>query len=438
MKYYFLTIILFFLFIGIISPVNSQDLFTLRQAVDLAIENSFEIKIERNNAAISDNNNNPGVAGALPSVGLSASDNQQMTSIYQKLSNGTIIERQNAFGNNANASLSASMILYNGMRITAEKKRLEEISLLSKYQLKSKIQSVTAEVMLKYYEMVRQEKYLVSLQKSVGLAEKKLEIAHNRKEAGLAGNPEVFQSQVDLNTLLETQAEQELQLQQARITFAGLLNLPRDTVFKLEEPTPSILPFSLEEGMDFLKTNPDLKALGAAVRAQEEVVREIAALRSPTLRANAAYNYNFSQSQAGFQLMNQSYGPTIGLSLSLPLYSGGANKKAEQNARLTTDNFKLSQESLKNELQTSLQSWFATWESGKRQLALEKDNYKLSGELLELELEKYKLRESSVLQLRQAEENFENSAFRLFTIAYTVKTAEIQVKLLCNQLEVEE
>ena len=51
------------------------------------------------------------------------------------------------------------------------------------------------------------------------------------------------------------------------------------------------------------------------VRINKFIVKEVGAQRYPTLRASAAYNFNRNKVSAGNVLLNQSYGPSAGLTL---------------------------------------------------------------------------------------------------------------------------
>src|SRR5206468_979406 len=101
-------------------------------------------------------NNNIGVAGGLPLITGSASDNEQLTNVNQKLNTGTIIQRDGVFANSLNANVAGSMLLYNGLRVVATKKRLEEIEKQSEEYVNAQIQNTMAAVMTAYFDIIRQ------------------------------------------------------------------------------------------------------------------------------------------------------------------------------------------------------------------------------------------------------------------------------------------
>ena len=68
------------------------------------------------------------------------------------------------------------------------------------------------------------------------------------------------------------------------------------------------------------------------------------------------------------------------------------------------------------------------------QLKTEKENYKLSGQLLELVLQRFQLRQATIVEVKNAQQSFEQSGFRLVNLSFAAKASEIELKRLSNQL----
>src|SRR5450432_371163 len=117
----------FFLFILTVFFVQisfAQEL-RLHDAVTIALKNSYNIQIGKNYVDIATINNNYGIAGGLPLVIGSASDNEQITSIKQEYSSAPFSKTSNnASSNSIAAGLTGSILLYNGQRVVTTKQRL--------------------------------------------------------------------------------------------------------------------------------------------------------------------------------------------------------------------------------------------------------------------------------------------------------------------------
>jgi len=137
---------------------------SLTDVINTALKNSYDIQIARNNLEISNINNYIGIAGALPSVTGTGTDNEQLTSINQKYADATRdTKRDNVGSNNLTIGVTGSILLYNGFRVVATKKRLEELQLQNQQLLNAQIQATIAAVMTKYYDVVRQQTYLKTI-----------------------------------------------------------------------------------------------------------------------------------------------------------------------------------------------------------------------------------------------------------------------------------
>ena len=89
-----LFIILFF----ISTKIFAQQPLQLSDAINIALKNSYDIEVAKNNVRINSINNNYGVAGGLPVVTGALSDREQITDVNQKLSDGEHINRSAASG----------------------------------------------------------------------------------------------------------------------------------------------------------------------------------------------------------------------------------------------------------------------------------------------------------------------------------------------------
>jgi outer membrane protein len=425
-----------FLVLSFGKPLLAQQTLTLSDAINIALKNSLDIQFAKNNLSISAISDDKGFAGGLPVVSATITDNEQVVSINQKFSDPTRdTQRPNVGTNNLTAGVTASMVLYNGNRITATKKRLEEIKGLNQQVLATQIQNTIAAVMTRYYDVVRQQDFLKTIHQSIVASEKRLEVLNIRKESGLANQADLLQAKIDLNAL-----EQNLQTQQLVIdqTKTDLLNLifmkPADASILIRDTIVVDNKLLLDSIRKYMPANPSLLAASQQVKVNEWLEKETEALRYPTLRANTGYNFSNSKSAAGFALLNQSYGPFVGINLGIPIYNGGVSKKQQQIAEINTRNARLQYDNMFFDMETGIVRTFQSYKSNLLQLQTEKKNYQLSSELLDLVLHKFELGQSTILDVKQAQVSFENEGFRLVNLSYAAKVAEIELNRIAGKL----
>ncbi len=101
----------------------------LQEAVNIALKNSLDIQVSKANVDIAHIYNDFGYAGGLPVITASGSDVESVSGVNQKINTGEVIKRDGATVNNLTANVTAGILLYNGSRVWATKKRLEELEL---------------------------------------------------------------------------------------------------------------------------------------------------------------------------------------------------------------------------------------------------------------------------------------------------------------------
>ena len=425
----------FLLFCSISLAGLAQQKMSLTDAINTALKNSYDIQLAKNNLEISNVNNNIGIAGGLPSVSATASDNEQVTSINQKYADATRdTKKDNVGSNNLAVGVTGSFLLYNGLRVMATKKRLEELQSQNQQLLNAQIQTTIAGVMTKYYDVVRQQSYQKTIIQSIDVSKKRLEILQVRKDIGLSNSADVLQAQLDLNALIQSQQSQDLIIDQAKTDLLNLIFMKPDSPIAISDTIIVDRSVNLDSVRKRASTNPLIIAASQQIRINELIEKETAALRYPTLRATTGYNFTSSKSAAGFTLLNQSYGPFIGINLSVPIYNGSISKRQQQVAVINTRSAVVQRDQLALGYETGVIRTFQSYESTLSQLQTEQKNYTLSIQLLDLVLQKFQLGQATIIDVKQAQQSFENEGYRLVNLNYAAKTAEIELKRLANQL----
>ncbi len=413
----------------------SQGRLTLSDAINLALKNSLDIQLAKNNVEISTINNHPGVAGSLPTVTATANDNEQIISINQKFPDPSRnTTRNNVGSNNLSVGVTGSILLSNGYRVVTTKKRLNELVIQNRYLLDAQIQNTMAAVATRYYDVVRQQEFIKTIEQSIDVFQKRLDILLARKEAGLSNNADIFQARLDLNSQVQLKQQQELVIQQGKTDLLNLLFLNPDSSINIQDTIIVERNLSLENIRAKLKDNPQLLSANEQIKINELIEKETEALGMPTLRANTGYNFNNTRSGAGFILQNQSFGPFISLNLSIPIYNGTAFKRQQQVAEINSKNAVLQKETLAQTLETGAVRTYQAYKNALQQLETEVENYKLSMQLVDLVLKRFELNQATIIDVRQAQQSFEASGFRLLNLNYTAKLAEIELKRLANQI----
>jgi outer membrane protein TolC len=431
MKYIIYPVLLFL----VPSFLFAQQPVTLHQAVTIALKNSLGIQMATNNTTIADISNSYGVAGGLPTVTATGSNVEQVNSIKQEYSNPANNKTSNnAASNNLSASVTGSMLLYNGGRVTTAKQRLWIVALQSRQVLSSKALALVYNVTLKYYDIIRQQSYAKTLEQSIEVSKQKLAIVQAQQNVGVANNADLFQAQVDLNTQVQNLQAQQLVIDQDKTDLLTLLTLNPDSAIAVNDTILVDKSITLESIVNAVRSNPDIMAADQQVTINQFIAKETAALRYPSLIVNAGYNFSHTKNAAGFSLLNQNYGPFGGVAVSVPIFNGNIYRKQKEIADINTKNAELLKDTLMlSYTSNAVKSWQA-YNNNLKQLETAKANYDLSQKLLNLVLERFRLKQATIVDVKNAQQSFENAGFLLINISFAAKSAEIQLKRYANQL----
>ena len=430
-KTYCTVLILFFCFI----QAKAQEVLTIEQAMTIALENNFEIKIAKNNSKINETNVTIGNAGMLPTATANITDNNSITNSTQVRQDGTSTSLDNAKNNSLNYGVSIGWTVFDGMKMFAKLDQLKELQKLGDAELKRTILVKIAQVNSAYYDLVQMQQQLAALDTTIVISNQRLTLAKNRFSIGKASKLEVLNAQVDLNS------DQVALLRQKEAYANGkiLLNqhLARDPKidFKVTDEVKVDNKLVLADLMDLAqKQNPGLEAQIINKRIAELQLKQVKADRYPTLRLTSGYNFSESQSSLGFTSETSSRGLNYGFNASMNIFDGFNQHRNEKVAKLQIENSQLAIEQQNTLLNTQLSTAFQTYLTNLELIDLEENNENIARQNLEITLDKFKIGTITTLDFRTAQLNYVNAKVRYSNAQYEAKLSEIALKELAGNL----
>ncbi len=427
------TILLLMLSIPFITEAQQQ--LTLRNAIDTALRNNYDIQISKNYAEIARMNNTYGVAGGLPYVSANAGDNASSTTIKQKFNDGTAESNISNKGENAlNAGVSAGIVLFNGFKISATKERLSRLQNLSEIQLNQQIQSTLANIMLTYFDIIRQNNYLNIIQNSLEVSRQKLDIINVKKNVGMADAVEILQAQSDVNSAEQLLETQKLVIEQNKSDLLLLINAKKQMEFSVTDTIIIDQSLQLDSITNYLNRNPQYMSAEQQILINEQIVKEVSAQRYPSVKLNAGYDFYQANLNKGAMTMNQNYGPTAGINMQIPIFNGTIYKTQKDVAKINVSNAKLEKESLQNSLTTQAIKTYRSYSTTLLQIESQRKNVEMTRQLLNVVMQQFHVSQATILEVKAAQTSFENAAYLMVNLQYSAKVAEIELKQLTYSL----
>jgi outer membrane protein len=424
------------LFIFIPWIIMAQDsLLTLQRAVEIALENNFNIRISKNISEQAQNNNSAGNAGMLPNIDVYGSYTNANTNIHQEYNNGSEIERDNSGSDNINADIAFTWTIFDGLRMFYSKEKLSEQSMQSYDQLKINIENSIVGLYRSYFNIVRHQQLIHAIREELILSEERMRIAERKLNNGSGSRLELLQARTEYNRQHSTEITLLAEADKAKYGLNQILGRQPETIFNTEDTVIiSYRPVLDELKRTVEKHNSTLSFLVRGEKIAGLQLKETSAQRWPRISFNTHYIYNRSTNEAGFSLLNQSRGFTYGFTAVLPLFHGFNINREVKNSRLEMLNARLQYESGKNNISTELHNAWKDYSSSLEFLKIEEENIGFAREVLQIAHERYRIGLSNSIELQEAQRTFEEAMTRLTNARYNAKISETTLRQLNGDL----
>ena len=414
---------------------NAQEVLTIKDAVAIALENNFEIKIASNNLNIDKVNMSEGNAGMLPTITGSVVDNNRVQNSSQTMQTGQVNSLKNAKNNSLNYGVSLDWTIFDGLRMFARYDQLKELQKLGETRLKQTILLKIAEVNATYFDLVQQQQQLIAIDSTILISSQRLQLAENRFKIGKASKLEVLNAQVDLNTdkvtLLrqkELYANTKIKLNQilardVKKEFTVLNNIKVDNSLVL----PQLIELAKQQ-------NPQLQTQIIAKNVSELQLKQVKAARYPIVSLNTGYNFQNTESSLGFTRESSARGFNYGFSATLNIFDGFAQNRNEKIAKYELENTKLAIEQQSQVLESQLSTFYQTYLTNLELINLEQNNEAIAKQNLAITIDKLKIGTITTIEFRAAQLNYVNARVRNSNAQYQAKLSEIALKELAGNI----
>lgn len=413
-----------------------EDLLTPEEAVRIALENNYDIRIAQGDADVAHLNNTKGNAGMLPNVNLVVNENFTLSAFQQKLSNGNEFVASGAPFNAANAGVQLAWTVFDGRRMFIAKNRLEQTDALGQLNLKNSVQTTAANVLVAYYDITRSKMQEKALQEVIALNEERLRIAEARLAAGFAAQTDALQARIDLNQRKADLILQKNTTETAKRNLNRLLARTADTKFETQQSIENTFYPDFNSTRDKVLTqNPTVLSFQKSAEIAAILVEENRTLNKPRITGNAQLSAQRTDNGAGFLLNNTQAGFSIGAGLILPLYTGGNVQRQVETARVAAMQAQTRVDNQRSVVETELTNQFAALEIQRQLLALEEENLKIARENLSVSTERFRVGTTNGLEPQTAQNTLEQSLTRRDLVLYNLKIAELRIRLLAGELQ---
>ena len=415
--------------------IFSQSILTLEDAKKIAIDNSYNTQISKNNILSIENNTRLIKAGHKPTFSLSAGLNGQLSNNNVKVF--TAPESQtNWFAPSLSSNIGAAgnYLLWDGHQINNRVKQNEATSKKAQLSLKATNEEIVYQVENIYLNILQ----LLERQK---LLEESIEISYKRKlraqyafEYGQSNKLNLLNANVDLN-------RDSLDL----IRFTQqVVNLKRNLNLLLNRDIN--IDYSLENDLNFEKNKiiNQKEFIEKAISSNINILEAKESLNissydkainnsnlKPQVFANASYGLNYQKNSApNFIDYSFSDGLRLGLSATWLIGDGGRTKILNENADIRIKTQSLIVKQLEDQVKMSISNLLGDYGNALRLYNLELENVATAQENFERSQELFNQAQINSITFRQAQLNLLNTKLSVASAKYEILLLQLDLEKL--------
>ena len=411
---------------------------TLEEAIQQGITKQYSIQISRQRERIAENENSLGNAGFLPTISGTASKNYTVSGLDQSFFGGLRppLVQTGVRSNSSNAGLAMAWTLYDGQGMFVLRDRFKELQNLGAKQTESTIENLIALISTTYYDIIRQNLRVNNFKKGLEISNDRLKLAKDRYEVGQGSKVDYYSAQVDYNEDKALLIAQEQSFTNTKIGFNTLLVKDYKADFQLINMIDLMPKLALNElKMSALSQNPILISAILTKKINDLDTKNLQSQQKPQIDLLAGYNMNTVANGAGFGVEKGSSDVlNYGLRATFNIFDGYNQKRRIHNAKINAEIASLQIEDLKNNLLSSLERTYITYENALNLIQLETENYAIAKQNIDIAFDRFKVGIATSYELREVQRNAVAAETRLIEAKFAAKSAEIELIRLSGNL----
>ncbi len=415
--------------------LEAQEILKLEDAVKIALENNYDIKIAKNNLKIDETNSTAGNAGMFPTLSATVANNNSILNTTQTQASGDKRTLDNAINMNLTYGVGLDWTIFDGMRMFARREQLKVLQKQGEAELKLAIITRISDVYATYFDLVQQQQQIKALDTAIVISNQRLTTAQNRYSIGKAAKLEVLNAQVDLNTDVSSRLKQLELYQNSKIRLNEILARDTKLNFKVEDKITIDASLKYDELKSLSeKQNPQLQAQLLEKNNAELQLKQVKAGRYPTVRINSGYNFTRSEASLGFVTQSSGRGFVYGINASVPIFDGFNQNRNEKVAKLQVENVENTINQQKIALESQLGMAYQSYLTNLELTKVEAKNSEIAKQNLDITLAKFKIGTITPIEYRTAQLNYVNALVRYSNAQFQTKLFEISLKELSGTL----
>lgn len=401
---------------------------TLQDCINYALKNNISVNALRLSAQSSQQDLLQSKAAMFPSVSGTVSQSLVNSKDADPVVGG--FATQASFS--SNYGLNSSVTLYNGGYLKNNIKSKDLSVQMANLNVQETQNDISLGIAQAYFNILLAEENKVSLEAVLTTSKEQLKQGKIKYDAGSIARKDLVQieSQVATDEYNLVNAGNTVRLN--KVGLKQILQLP--VSYELNISTPDTIvastssPALLNALEDAMNTRPEVKNKDLSVQLAQVELEKVKANVKPTVSLNAgmATGYSNNQNFHYFTQLNNNFYQSLGLSVTIPIYSRRTNKTNIEKSNIVIEQARLSLLETKTALGQQVEQAFINWQNAKAQFNAAESQLNASKESYEITNEQLHLGAMNLLEWQQQKSLYVQALQSYVQSKYTA--------LLCNKV----
>ncbi len=370
---------------------------TLKQCIDYALDKNIQIQQAALNNKINEINVDQAQASRLPNVNASVSQNFNWS---KPLNENTMSYGSYDASNGTNYGINAGVTLFNGFRISNTIKQRELESKAGQFDLETTKESISLNILDLFLQVLYSKEQVKNAQIRVNVTAEQLRLADERMRIGAISKLDFMQVKSQLATDKNSLATAESVLANNKLSLMQIMllsdykNFDVDTTMHVSSFIQTEIPSTDSIYQISVNNKPQIKSAQLNEQSAQMAVSIAKAGYIPKLSLNGGLNTQYSNQLSMFSYSSQLENrlvPSIGLSLSIPIYQNKAVKSDVSIAQIQTSVAQLQTSNIQNQLRKAIEQACIDYSSAQKQYDAALEAFNTANESYSLATEKFNL-----------------------------------------------
>ncbi|MCI6120027.1 MAG: TolC family protein [Prevotella sp.] len=420
-------------------PLGAQEKLTLKQCLNIGIENNLSLKVAKGEIVKGKHNISENRARLLPQINFGASLNDNFdppVSVTDGTAYGKTYNVTKTLQYNSSAALQLQMPLYSQTALTAVSiaKTLDQLNQLSYEKAR---EDLMVQISKTYYLIQNTTEQISIIGDNLRRFKELRDITQAFFDNGMALEVDLKRINVKIEAMNVQLANAQAMLTEQYNMLKYVIDYPAESNIVVEEKSVDDIDDAKLDGLNTNLYELQLLAKQQTLAEQQKKLAKDGYLPTLSLSGNLAFTAYTDKFKNWFHSGESNHwyrSDGIGISLRVPVFDGFEKRSKIRKAQADIDNAKLSYENALKNMQTQYANAINDLGNNRRNYFKQRDNYLLAEDIYGVTVDRYREGIVSMVEVLQDEMSMSDAQNNYLSAHYNYQISNLAVLKLTGQL----